>query len=445
MIILLVLGGLWATTEGQENGPAAELQHLGRLPLAEISGKADAYFHSLGLPELLGARDLLAVQAPGPKRDLLVNSMLERWGWLDGAAALAYSQTQKFISQTDAVSCSLLGWASKDPARAWDEIMILSNRGADRRFGVVSVLTAVAEQDLDLALRCYEDLQPDRACLECAALHLMIAAEKNASFLKVRFAAERMPRGPLRDALWAGYWNFLGQYLPEWGLGELNGIGGSDDAKSATAQFCRGWAYLRFDDCMDFILRKVSGGTRDELILATVQVWARNAVHEDVVRVLKTLPTDLGERALLGLAATLASIDAQATLAWLEPFPHSEVRSQALGRAMRRWATLDHETARAYLLACEDTETRGILLWDYLQAKLRNGTFNFEELALIETRYSQDWRVRLLESLTVGLADPANNQGGRYELKKYAEVIKARSDLTDELKAKILKPFNRKP
>jgi hypothetical protein len=153
------------------------------------------------------------------------------------------------------------------------------------------------------------------------------------------------------------------------------------------------------------------------------------------------MPTDLSDRALLGLASSLASLDARAVIEWIRPHPYSEARTTALDQAMRRWATLDHEAAHAYLGEVEDRETRGILIWAYLRAKIWNGTFVLAELAQIDAGYSAEWRERLFSQLATDLADPRSNSGGRYDLKEYIKAINERTDLTAEAKQKILTPF----
>lgn len=421
---------------------AGQLEHLRHVKSADLAGLPETVFRPLSLPQLLVVRDTLLADPPSPRRELLLRWLFYFWGRLDGPAAHAYADTQQAMSRYDAIAGALVGWASLDPDAAWDTAMTHSNRGADRRYPVMAMLTAIGEQDLAHALRLYEDLLPDKACLECAALHLMAAASMNGDFDRVLAAARGLPPGPLHNALWGQYWAYMGQYLPEWGIGSLGGVTEGADRKLALAEFCKAWGQARFDDCLEYILHKVDAAHRDDLILAVVQVWSREATHGEVVRVLKTLPTDMSDRALLGLASSLASLDARAVIEWIRPRPYSETRTTALNQAMQRWATLDHEAAHAYLGAVEDRETRGILMWAYLRGKVWNGTFVLTELAQIDPDgYSAEWRERLFAQLATDLADPRANSSGRYDLKEYIKAINERRDLTAEAKQKILTPF----
>lgn len=446
MILLFGLVVVRTVSGAEMAGPldpaiASQLIELKGLKTSELPGRPDAVFRPLPLPQLLAVRDNLLADPASPRREVLLLQVVVNWGRLDGPAAFAYAREQQAVSRYGAIGASLIGWVATDPDRAWDTAMAHSNRGADRRYPIMSMLTLIGEQNMDHALRLYLDLLPDKACLQCAAAHLMVAASYGGEFDKVLAAARAMPAGLLRDALWGEYWSYLGSYLPEWGIRELSSIADPADRKIALTEFCKSWGRNHFDDCLEYILVRVDSSNRDDLILAVVQDWSRQAGHEEVVRVLKTLPVDLNDRALLGLASTLANLDAQAVLDWLMPRPYSQVRTNALDRAMWRWATLDPEAAHAYLLAVEDRETRGILLWNYLRAKVENGTFAYAELADIDAGYGFDWRVHLLANIGADLANPKVNTAGRYDLKEFIKVINARTDLPDETKRKILTPL----
>lgn len=423
---------------------AERLDELRHVKSADLAGKPEAMFRALNLPQLLTVRNSLLSDPPSPRRELLLRQVFYYWGRLDGPAAYAYADEQQAVSRYAAIGGSLVGWANLDPDAAWDVAMLHSNRGADRRYPVMAILAVVGEQDLAHALRLYEDLLPEKACLECAAMHLMVSASMTGDFDRVLAAARRMAPGPLRNALWGQYWGYLGQYMPEWGIRNLGQETDGADRKIALTEFCKAWGQARFDDCLEYILRQTDSSGRDDLILAVVQVWSREAAHGEVMSLLKTLPTDLSDRALLGLASPLANLDARAVIEWIRPRPYSEARTTALDQAMRRWATLDHDAAHVYLAAVEDRETRGILLWAYLRAKIWNGAFVLSELEEADTGYSAGWRERLFAQLATDLADPRANSGGRYDLKAYIKAINDRTDITAEAKQKILTPFARR-
>jgi hypothetical protein len=413
-----------------------QLAEIKQARSVDLNGKPAALFGSLKLPQLLAVRDNLLADTPSPRREKLLVQLMFYWGRLEGPAAFAYAREQQAMLRSEAIAASLSGWAVNEPDRAWETVMVHSNRGA-----VMPVLTVIGEQDLAHALRLYQDLLPDKACLECAALHLIVAASRTGEFDAVLTTARALPPGPLRDALWGQYWAYLGDYLPEWGLRDLAGITDAGDRKTALTEFCKGWGQKHFDDCLEYILKQVDSSLRDDLLLTVVQDWSHDAGHDEVVAVLKTLPADLNDRALLGLASTLANLDARAVVDWVRPRPYSETRTNALDNAMRRWATLEPEAAHAYLAAVEDRETRGILLWSYLRARVKNGTFLLAELAEVDAGYSADWRVRLLSTIATDLANPAINSGGRYDLKEFIRVVNERTDLSAEQKQKILTPF----
>lgn len=423
---------------------ASQLALFARARTSELQGRPSALFRTLALPQLLAVRDRLVADPASPRRDELFGEVLLNWGRVEGPVAFAYAREQVVIPRHDAMSAVLYGWASQDPDGAWDTAMVHSNRGADRRYPIMAMLEVIGEQDLGHALRLYQDLLPDKACLQCAASHLLIAASRDGQFGTVLAAAQAMAPGPLRDALRGQYWSYLGGYLPEWGLRDLPGISDPAERRMALTEFCKSWGLAHFEDCLEFILHRVEAEYRDDLILGVVQDWSRDAGHEEAVRVLKSLPTDLNDRAVLGLASTLANVDARAVIEWVRPRPYSETRTTALDRAMWRWSTLEPESAHAYLLKVDDRETRGILLWSYLRAGVRNGTFSFTELAEIDEGYGLEWRQRLFSTLGADLADPANNNGGRYDLKAYIRLIDARADLPAESKRKIIAPYETK-
>jgi hypothetical protein len=90
---------------------------------------------------------------------------------------------------------------------------------------------------------------------------------------------------------------------------------------------------------------------------------------------------------------------------WIRRRPFSETRTTALDQAMQRWATLDSDAAHVYLLSVEERETRGILEWAYLRARIGNGAFLRAELEQIDVGYSDEWRERLFAQLAADLEE----------------------------------------
>lgn len=322
-ILLMVMAGLFtqAVLLAEEVSATAKTEIGKRLesllqlsPTHEVEYQVESYFRTLSLPEITVASACLAAARPSVERKIAFESMIVHWARLDGPAACAFARSQTVLGRTEAESHALVGWAAREPAKAWNELMVVSNLAADRRYAVISVLEQVANTDLDLALQFYRDLVPDRACLQCSASYLMVSAAKTGSFDKVYKFMQRMPAGPSRDALRYGYWVHLGQYLPELGLVQLKEILDPADRQTAEVEFCTGWALTSFTDCLDYILHKAGTEKFEGLILPTVGIWARSATHDDVVNLVKSLPPELAQRSLLGLANTLSSVDPKVTL-----------------------------------------------------------------------------------------------------------------------------------
>ena len=446
--LMVMLGLLAQSALLAEVSPAAKTEIYRKLegilqlsPTDEVHYQAESYFRSLSLPEIVVAKDWLNTAKSCVERRIALVTMLDHWARLDGPAAYAYARSQTILGRTEAESRALIGWASYEPAKAWNELMVVSSLAADRRYAVISVLEQVANTNLDLALQFYKDLVPDRACLQCSADYLMVSAARTGSFDKVFKFMQGMPVGPSRDALRDGYWAYMGQYLPELGLVQLKEVLDPVDHRAAEVGFCTGWALTSFPDCLDYILHQAGAEKFAELILPSVSIWARFATHDDVVNLVKSLPPELAQRSLLGLANTLSSVDPKVTLDWVASFPYSEVRTNSLNRAISRWAKIDQKAAHDYIEKCADTETRGIMLWYFLFSKLDNQTLVFEELAEANDRYSKDWRVKLFAGLSARLADPSVNNGGKYDLKAFQAFVEQRRDFSEEEKSKILEPF----
>ncbi len=388
-------------------------------------------------------RSILLAAKSSPYREAALLVLIQHWAELDGPAAYEYARTQEEVSKMEAMQSTFYGWASSRPTEAWDELMIVSNRGADRRFNLMAPFDVIAAADLDLALRLYEDLLPDRSCLKCCASRVLIAAARTGAFDKILTALQQMPRGPSRDALRGEYWKYMGTYLPERGQRNLKLQTDPLEFKAAETNFCIGWAYTGFDNCMEYILAQPPS-RQDELILVAVQAWAKHALPGEAARFVKSLPADLDERSLLSLAESLASIDPKVTADWVKTFAQSDMRTKAFGSAMTRWGKIDHDAAHQYVEACDDIETRGTLLWYYLLAKLANHTLDFNEMDEVDARYRLDWRVRFFSEAALELADPSINNGGKYDLAAFSAKVEARTDFSPEARAKILFPLKRR-
>jgi hypothetical protein len=202
-LVTLILAGV-ARAQAPANprdAVNAQLEKLWSTSISEIEAQSEAWFRNLNLEETLAARDALLAAKPSPRQEVALQVLIKRWARLDGPAAYDFARTQQAIPKKRAMAVALLGWAFSEPTKAWDELMLVSNRGADQSYNLLAILEVIAENNLDLGLQMYEDLLPDRACLDCCASQLMVAASRRGNFDKILAAIARMPRGPTRDAL----------------------------------------------------------------------------------------------------------------------------------------------------------------------------------------------------------------------------------------------------
>lgn len=417
---------------------AAALAHLSAISFSEADAEIHALVTHATLPEVHLLRELLDQSAPVPSLVHLWHGLLERWGELDSAEALAFASARRSGDRPLLQSRAIVGWSKRQPREAWDAILRLSNRGADRRYSLPHVLLTIGESDLPLALELYLDLVPERACLDCHTGNLSLLAFKQGRLDLVFQTLDRMAAGPLRDSLRDSLWDVLGYYLQAEALNDLPRARDAADRDAAEVSLCVGWVGADPAGAFDHVL-SLSGSPRFEtMLLAVVQEWARGAAPEDVTHLLRRLPADLGERSLLGLAGHLVRINPSATLAWIEGFAASPLRTKSLGDAMDNWTRIDPDAALAHIHETSDRELRSILLWSHLFARTANKTLRPDDLAELDYGFGHAWTFSLLEKLAVRLLDPTVNGAPFFDLAALRTFVGATPNLTESDREKLL-------
>jgi hypothetical protein len=438
---------LWsAQGAAAETRSLASLQHeidqIRTLPLTELGIKTRIFMKGLSREEIELIRPVILDAPFSASSDTIVGLFLEYWSRHDGPAALSYATKSTSVWRTSLETVALAGWAHSAPRAAWDRLMVISNRGADRRYDESAVLAVIAAQDLTLALELFEDLTSDRTCLMCNAPILAVNAMHQGKLPLLTAAIARMHTGPTRNALRDAYWELIGQRSPQAGLAEAAEITNSDDRRAAELNLAKGWADRDFAPALDHVLAHYSGDTRDEILLAIIQVWTKGAVSEDVAAVTKKLPSNLSERSLLGIVPIVARVDPRAATTWAVSLPSSAVRTKCIGDAIWTWARIDAEPAHEFFRNEKDTETAGILLWSYLLGRVSNNTLQLSDLEDVADRFNLDWRVRLLSEISLRLANPAINHGGAFDLAAYRSWVE-KQPYSEEQRSKILQPIRK--
>lgn len=420
---------------------AARLAALAALPLPDIAPHAQVWMESLRPAEFNTARQLVLTAPASVANDIITRAALERWGQIDGPSAHAFAASLTHDRKIDFETAALAGWARVQPQQAWDRLMAISNRSADRRYDEEAVMVRIADGNLSLALDLYQDLMADRSCLFCNASLICLSALRQSQLALVEAALAQFPRGPTRNGLRDAYWNTLGQFAREEGLQKLKAVRDPDDLVAARVQLAAGWARRDFAASFEFIRTHFDADAFERAVLPVIQAWARGAVAEDVADVIARLPESLSDRSLLGIVPVLARVNPAATLDWIIARPPSAIRKECLLRGMWAWAKIDGESARTYVRAQADIDVRGYLLRSYLLAAVGNSTLSLADFADLDNRFALQWRVNLLSDLSLRLADPAENQSATFDLAAYRRWVESQAEFTDAQKAKIMEPL----
>lgn len=430
-------------TARPERDVIAEWRALQSLSTETLPSKAQLLIQSLTAAELALVRAEVFGTPASPDNDAASTTVLARWGELEGPAAYAFAAQDTTFRRPDLETAALRGWAKHDPRAAWDRLMVISNRGADRRYGEEELLGVIAETNLPLALELFEDLTSDRSCLMCNASILVLHARRRGQLPLISDEIGRLPAGPAREALRDAYWNSLGKYSPAEALRLLGGAS-PGDAEAARVQLLVGWSLRDFSAALDYALANLREAALDRALLLMVQSWAHGAVAEDVGAVIRRLPANLSERSLLGLVRALARVDPKAATEWSATFANDAIRTECLSRAMWEWARVDAEAAHAYLRAQKDLGTRGWLLRSYVLTRVSNNTLRLGDLEGF-TELNPDWVSDVLAELSLRLVDPSSNRTGSFDLKAYVNWVRANPQLNETQRARALGPIEQAP
>lgn len=423
----------------------SEVQRIERLGLMDQSAAIRPFIASLSADELQELRAFLERDRTLMITESLWPGLLRAWGRIDGPAALACAQGRHTAKRVALESSAIVGWASYAPEAAWERILLLSNRGADRRYQTPLVLAVIAERDLALAIRLYQDLVPEHACLACHAENLVAVAMKLGQILNVRNGLATIPPGPARTAMFESYWETLGTYMQRDALTELATLTDPTERATAEIKLCSGWAERDPTGCFEYIFAHPDPRQAEALILPAIQVWTRGAVAEDVARVVKRLPPDLAARSLQAISGHLARINPVATLDWLASFTDNQVRTDGLAAAMWNWALSDPDAALEYMHGITDKEMRGILVWNYVRAQIRNKALRPEHLAELEYGFDENWVRRLLATIAADLSNPHINDTQFFDIEAFVDFVRRTPALQDADRTRVLESLRITP
>lgn len=437
-VLLVVVARASETSEAV----AAKMASWQALPMSTFISQAHLDVERLPPDETLQLREQIETASPSLRTDILLNYVYERWGEFDGAAALAAAKNDKTVRKADRESLVLRGWARTHPQAAWDKLLAISNRGADRRFSAEDLIFDIAERDVALAVGLFEDLMDGRACLVCCGKQITYQALVQNRLDIVEKAVARIAPGPLRNGLRDAYWETLGEFAAPRAIAAYPAVADADDRAAAQIHLAKGWAMRDMAAALEYVTRKYDKEISERTVLPMIQEWSKGAVPEDVRAIVQSLPTDLSQQSMLGVTRALARVDPRSATAWAARVTNASIRGECLFRAMGEWTVADGVAARAYLDAQPFNQDRGSLIRGYLLARVVNQTLTLADVSLLDADINPAWIVETLNRISLGLADPSANTTRAFDTKAYAAWVKGLKRLDDAQKAKALEPLS---
>jgi len=440
----VVLGGLlvvFARASETSDTMATKMASWQALPTSTFVLQAHLDVERLSAADTLELREQIEAAPPSLRNDLLLNYVYERWGELDGAAALVAAANDKTIRKAEREGLALRGWARTQPQTAWDKVLEISNRGADRRFDVEELIFDIAEKDVALAVTLFEDLMDGRACLVCCGKQIAYHALVQNRLDVVEKGIAHLAPGPVRNGLRDAYWETLGEFAAPRAIAAYPAVSDVNDRMAAQVHLAKGWAMRDMKTALQYVTQKYDREMAERAVLPMIQEWSQGAVPEDVRGVVQSLPTDLSQQSMLGVTRALARVDPRSAIGWAARVTNAAIRNECLFQTMGEWTATDGAAARAYLDAQPSNEERGALIRGYLFARLTNQTLNLSDVRLVDANINAAWIVETLNRLSLGLADPSTNTTRTFDTKAYADWVNGLKRLDAAQKAKALEPL----
>lgn len=379
-----------------------------------------------------------------PTSERFTRDLCYYWGKISPTDALSYANSYANEDRPLYIRQAIIGWATFEPRNAWEEIMTISNYGANIKYKAEVVLATIARKDIPLAMELFSQLRPTRACLSCGSQYIISVAADLGRLEEIKENLDLIPKGVSKERFFEKYWEALGYYTQQDAVQQLRSLPPGSNYTNAETSLIIGWAKLAPDECMDYVISNFKGQRLQELVPYIINQWAKSDFLGDLTLFLNKIPNDyVIDTSTIAVIDDMMVLDPVGTISWIETIENDSLNNEAFKKAIWSWATFEPDNAKDFVTSTEDLKLKDQLTWYFLLSSFQNKTLKFDYLELIADMDSANIRLQLIEKLAVYIADPEKNSNLPINSDQFAEFIRNLEMIEDEVRQNFLQILNR--
>lgn len=271
------------------------------------------------------------------------------WGAADPAGAMSDAMAIEGRNRSGAMSDTLTGWASQDPASAMDWFATLENEDERNRFRG-DLVSGLADHDIGIATNYVMELaaQGDKNAgryLESIAGEQLRSGDMNAAIAW----SEGLPSGELKfqamDRVASRYVNDDPEAAAAWAASYAT----DDAAARIIEEVGDEWAERDPVAAVAWLDGLPEGQGREEGMRSAIGEWARRDSVASGEYLLAMPNSTFKDSAVSGYAQNVVREDPEAAIEWANSIGSQDLRLQTLARTGREWMRRDREAAMVWL------------------------------------------------------------------------------------------------
>lgn len=369
------------------------------------------------------APEILALIQSNREYGGLSGAFFEKWGEVDGLAAMEAAKTLEDREQRKAIKSIFNRWAQVDLNGAWS----VAQTYLDDENGAIAnlargVLKEVAHQDPDLLVDMLNDESKQHLRLKIADKLIEAAMESGdpeGLIVRIGQIESLENRSRMVKSLF-GKW---GESNPDLALESFSRLNDPTQLEPAMEGFLNGWSRTDPKGAFEYAWANQD----DPSVEATYRTLLRNAIRdgsleENEILVERILEAGLLDKTGRELTSAVADKSPELAMRLAEQLSDPERRMGSMGSVLWRWARTDFDAAREYYSSIESVELKERALGSMAFSTMNSGKGAAVLSSILDSVPHSPERSKTIQSLMSYLDSPAlafRNVGD-----DYIEVIK---------------------
>lgn len=409
------------------------------------------YFEGLSSDNIESYLEDIETLPPSSKKTQFLNSLFRRWGEVDGPAAFAYASSYRGRDRGFYISTAAEGWASREPIKAFEALMVVSNNGAMSNIPSFGVIREIARKDLRMGTQLALGIQRSStisinggAASSYGMASLLHGVERDGDFrdLLPILVEESAPSalGSNLEALFQSW----GKYEFEGPLETIKAMGDGEQSSNAMSGFLKGWALADGEEAFLYAIENQDDATIGAAISDIARSWVGGATAEEVGEIVSRFAS-IEDKSFLSSSIfyRLTQANPESSMELAASIQDKRQRDQSIRSVTSQWARQDLAQAEQYVQALEDESFRSTATTMLISSHISNQSDPDSILSLADNFEDPKMSESVLTNIVLNATSSRNRSKSQGLIDALNENLATREGLSEESRKRLLDRLNR--